>query len=254
MDGRKMAIVPFKLWEELKRWKAEQLQRPRLPPDPKVSATASLQRDLSSVMANEDMSEAEKSQLFGQTLHKFKLAHQKALKQEPLKASLLPESSTEEPKINQRILESVPTTMRKKAKLLVSMLKDNPNLAWDDDGTVRLYGQPVPGSNIIDLVNDVLRQRKTVDEPTGWKPFAEALRQVNVPQDIVGNRARWEWIHRSMPDLPTPPSPMKEEIFTTPKSKRKRKTPAISTIKTSRHIKREKFSGRRQLDPDWEQM
>ena len=65
-----MAIVPFKLWEDMKRWKEEQIQKPRLPPNPNVSATASLQRDLSSVMANEDLSEAEKSQLYGQTLHK----------------------------------------------------------------------------------------------------------------------------------------------------------------------------------------
>ena len=34
MDGRKMAIVPFKLWEGMKRWKKEQIQKPRLPPDP----------------------------------------------------------------------------------------------------------------------------------------------------------------------------------------------------------------------------
>ena len=52
MDGRKMAVVAFKLLEEMKRWKEEQIQKPRLPPDFTVSATASLQRDLSSVMAN----------------------------------------------------------------------------------------------------------------------------------------------------------------------------------------------------------
>ena len=38
-----MAIVPFKLWEDMKLWKEEQIQKPRLPPDPNVSATASLQ-------------------------------------------------------------------------------------------------------------------------------------------------------------------------------------------------------------------
>ena len=42
MDGRKMTIVPFKLWEDMKRWKEEPIQKPRLPPDPNVSATASL--------------------------------------------------------------------------------------------------------------------------------------------------------------------------------------------------------------------
>ena len=49
-----MAVVPFKLWEDMKRWKEEQIQKPRLPPNPNVSATASLQRDLSFVMAIED--------------------------------------------------------------------------------------------------------------------------------------------------------------------------------------------------------
>ena len=42
MGGSKMAIVPFKLWEDIKRCKDEQIQKPRLPPDPNVSATASL--------------------------------------------------------------------------------------------------------------------------------------------------------------------------------------------------------------------
>ena len=50
-----MAIVPFKLWEDMKRWKSEQIQRPRLPPNPIVSATASLQRDLSSVMVDDGL-------------------------------------------------------------------------------------------------------------------------------------------------------------------------------------------------------
>ena len=52
--------------------KKEEFLKPRLSSDPNVSTTASLQRDLSSVMADDEMPEAEKAQLFGQTLHKFK--------------------------------------------------------------------------------------------------------------------------------------------------------------------------------------
>ena len=29
-------------------------------------------------------------------------------------------------------------------------------MSWEDDGTVKLYGKSIPGSNIIDLVNDVI--------------------------------------------------------------------------------------------------
>ena len=203
-----MAIVPFKLWEDMKRWKDEQIQKPRLPPDPNVSATASLQRDLSSVMASDDLSEAEKSQLFGQTLHKFKTAHQKALNETSI--HLDPTSSSS--KMNQLVVDSVPKTMKRKAQLLISMLKDNPNISWEDDGTVKLYGKPIPGSNIIDLVNDVLRQRKG-SEPAGWQAFAEGLRDMNVPQDVIGNRERWDWMHGQQPETPT-------TDYVTPKQKR----------------------------------
>ena len=167
MEERKMAIAPFKLWEDMKRWKEEQIQKPRLLPDPNVSATASLQRDLSSVMANEDLSEAEISQLYGQTLYKFKTAHEKALKEQSFK--LLPslaQTTSIHSKINQLIVDSVPKLFKRKAQLLLSILQENPNMSWDEDGTVKLYGKPIQGPNIIDLVNDVVRQRKG-SEPTG---------------------------------------------------------------------------------------
>ena len=94
-------------------------------------------------------------------------------------------------------------------------------MSWDEDGTVRLYGKPIQGSNIIDLVNDVVRQRKG-SEPTGWQPFAEGLRELNIPQDVIGNRESWDWMHRS-PNLPLR-SP-EEEIVTPPNQKR------VSTIR-----------------------
>ena len=210
MEGRKMAIVPFKLWEDMKRWKEEQIQKPRLPPNPNVSATASLQRDLSSVMADEDMSEAEKAQLFGETLHKFQSAHKKALQDQSLK---LPSVISSSSRMNQLVLDSVPSTMKRKAQLLLNILKDNPNMTWDDDGTVKLYGKAIEGSNIIDLVNDVLRHRKG-SEPTGWQPFAEGLREMNIPQDVIGNRERWEWMHRGV----SPRTP--DDNYVTPAQKR----------------------------------
>ena len=79
-----------------------------------------------------------------------------------------------------------------------------------------MYGKPVAGSNIIDLVNDVLKQRKDT-EPRRWEPFAEVLRDMNVPQDFVGNKKRWEWMHH------TPPLPREEaEEYATPKTKHRR--------------------------------
>lgn len=247
MAGRKMDVVPFKLWEEMKRWKEEHIQKHRLPPDPKVLTTASLHRDLSSVMANDDLSEAEKSQLFGQTMYKFKTAHKKALTKDPVVQDEKPDS-----KIDQRFMDSVSSTMQRKAKLLMSILRDNPNLSWDEDGTVKMYGKPVHGSNIIDLVNDVLRQRKGI-EPTGWQPFAEGLRDMNVPQDVVRNKRRWEWMHSKTPDgFVTPKTKRHSLAFISTARKHTKRRAATSISTTRKLIKEELFSSRRQLDsPKW---
>ena len=107
-----------------------------------------------------------------------------------------------------------------------------------------MYGQPIPGSNIIDLVNDVLRQRKGI-EPTGLQPFAEGLRAMNIPQDFVGNKKRWEWMHCSKElDLPSS-SPQEEDVFKTLLKSKKRR----SHITPKRSMKKESFSAKHQLDP-----
>ena len=49
----------------------------------------------------------------------------------------------------------------------------------------------------------MIRHRKG-SEPTGWQPFAEGLREMNIPQDVIGNRDRWNWMHRDVSSPRTP--------------------------------------------------
>ena len=68
---------------------------------------------------------------------------------------------------------------------------------------------------------------------------------MNVPQDFVGNKKRWEWMHRSKElDLPSF-SPQEEDMFMTPLNSEKRR----SHITPKRSIKKKRFSANRQLDP-----
>ena len=69
-------------------------------------------------------------------------------------------------------------------------------MSWENDCTVKLYGKSIPGSYIMDLVNDVIKHRKG-SEPASWQAFAEGLRDMNIPQDVIGNRERWDWIHHA---------------------------------------------------------
>ena len=55
-----------------------------------------------------------------------------------------------------------------------------------DNGQLVLEGSIVPNSNIVDLVNDVMRKRKGFN-PEHSNTFAKAFTKFSVPEDYVRN-------------------------------------------------------------------
>ena len=100
------------------------------------------------------------------------------------------------------VLESVPKSMRQKAHRLLNRLRSTSGVKWNDRGELEFQGRVVPRSNLTDLVNDVLRQRKHAGEPTGWEVFADVLSASNIPQDLVGNPDRWRYMREKLPSTP----------------------------------------------------
>ena len=96
----------------------------------------------------------------------------------------------------QDVIASVPKSMRPKAERILQRLKTDPDVKWNDLGEFEYRGQLIKNSNLTDLVNDVLRKRRTKSDPLGWETFADALQQSNVPQDLIGNPFRWDYIRR----------------------------------------------------------
>ena len=66
------------------------------------------------------------------------------------------------------------------------------DISWTARGELILEDVPVSGSNVVDLANDLLHKRKT--DPTGCQPFAQQLRAINLPMELVGNVARRAYI------------------------------------------------------------
>ena len=89
-------------------------------------------------------------------------------------------------------MDTVPKTMQAKARRLMEHLKRD--IAWNARGELIHEGVSVTGSNVVDLVNDILRKRKT--DPTGWQPFAQQLRAINLPMELVCNVARRAYIRQ----------------------------------------------------------
>ena len=248
MSVRKMAIVPFQLLEELKRFKVEQSQKPRLPPNPLVTDVAHHRNDMSTILENSDLSESEKAQRYGETLFKLQNSLQKAKTPSTLNLSNDTPWTDKTPSdtFHDRILQSVPKTMQRKAKLLLNMLKDNENLAWNNQGVVTYKGAQIPGSNIIDLINDSLRQRKGV-EPKGWETFSKAMRESNIPQEVIGNPSRWKWMQKhELNDGKKDDNDSDSEIsFRTPLAPKQQSTPKRSTS----HKSPSKISQLRKISP-----
>ena len=84
------------------------------------------------------------------------------------------------------VVTTLPKTLQEKGRQLVARLKTK---QWKDRGELLHEGVAVPGSNLIDLVHDLLRKRKTTD-PIGWQQFANQMTAANIPMELVGNVAR----------------------------------------------------------------
>lgn len=87
------------------------------------------------------------------------------------------------------ILSTVPQKYRKKADNFIRLLNKSGDLAWDTKGVVSIKGEIIPQSNIVDLLNDALRARKT-SNPHGWEQFAGVIKEINVPHELIGNPKR----------------------------------------------------------------
>ncbi len=97
-------------------------------------------------------------------------------------------------KMEEAVLNSVPKTLKRKTRLLLDHIKDIPSVAWSERGELVVDGQPVVGSNVTDLINDVVRKRKTVGAPHGWQAFAEVLKDANTSRELIANPDRWNVI------------------------------------------------------------
>jgi hypothetical protein len=72
-------------------------------------------------------------------------------------------------------------------------MKSSPDISLNEKVELKYKGETVQGSNVVDLVNNVLSKRKYFN-PQGWETFGEALREANVPQDLIGHEDRWRYI------------------------------------------------------------
>lgn len=93
------------------------------------------------------------------------------------------ESLSSIPSTDNELLELIPLTYKKNAQYVLQRLRKI--LVWDNNGVI-IYNQSlIPGSNIIDILNFIVRQRKNVIPPTGWHQLHSAVLSLNLPREVA---------------------------------------------------------------------
>lgn len=98
------------------------------------------------------------------------------------------------------IIASVPAVYKRRALLLVNYLCNTTDVAdrirWDREGRVTIDGVFLPNCNIVDLVNDAVRFRKTF-RAYGRDKFIIILHAAGIPREFIGNAQLWTLIRSS---------------------------------------------------------
>ena len=84
-------------------------------------------------------------------------------------------------------IELLPSAQRERGRQLFQRLRKRKDLiSWNDKGEVTIEGKLLPGSNIGDLVSDVMRTRKQVAPLRS--SFLNVLSKANIPDEFVRNK------------------------------------------------------------------
>lgn len=179
-------------------------------------APARLDAEMAAILNSSTNKNAhEKWKLYQDVLRRY-LFYTGKKEEEPPAAPETQTSTDKYPYTTDMIISGVSKKFRPEAGRLLQHIQSatgGTRLHWDSTGIVRIDGVTIPGSNIIDLMNDALRHRQTI-KATGRELFAQFLRDINAPREFVQNRSFWTSTPlREASATATPASP---RIDTTP--------------------------------------
>src|SRR5271170_4815502 len=77
-----------------------------------------------------------------------------------------------------------PETAERLAQFIVQRV---PRLQWNEKSEISIDGHLIPGSNLMTLMEDVMRTHRAF-EPVGFMEFAAVLKEAGLPANLVGEK------------------------------------------------------------------
>ena len=198
--AKRMYLVPEEFLKTLER--KESLQTPAL-----TKKILRLDEKMDNILNNKMKTTDEKVSQYSQNLQQFLDATEKSRQFIPT-VKIYQENNTEPlstpdqdqpippviedqgmpndiPLSDSEILDAIPKNSKTLARSMINRLKANQDqLTWNNKGEIVVGGNPVVGSNIIDLISDQLKSRKHFN-PTGWEAFTKSLDKMNMPKYLM---------------------------------------------------------------------
>jgi hypothetical protein len=254
-----------------------------MPPQPIVTPTqlsgynvSNLSKQMKSILERDDIDDRSKADLYFQTAQRYRSATNshldkvnaplpveiKNLPQPNLPAEVQPAPPAATPAAqittptDAEIISVFPKSQLKKAVFILSAIKSDPNLSWDDKLQLKLGDTLIPGSNIIDIISNIVYIKPSRITPIGWEYVKPALMQLNLPQKVLGRPDVFASI-----SLDLPPSPVWDQLEFTPlELGRQEKRPhpfslpasRTSTILAAKKVQPRKSTRRRILPTAWD--
>jgi len=176
--------------------------------DPVVTKLCDLDSQMQTILQTPNIPSSEKVLLYKDTLQKYlsyadkyvghpKYSTPPTTNQQPAPPTVntTPELSA----MDQQVIDSVPPTFTRKARLLLNHFKKIPELSWNDKGELIYQQQRIANSSMIDIVNDLMRSRKQRPAPIGWDIIKKLLKESNAPRELISHDARWRSMQSQIP-------------------------------------------------------
>lgn len=173
-------------------------------PSPLQQKLSRLDLEMKAVLDRSDLDDATKASEYNLVLGKY-LQTREQLNQ-PTPIPILETTSKSSRKVS---TELFPVAYRRKAGSLLQFVEENPNIDWNERNELVVDSQPIPDTNIIDLVDDLSRPN-TKRNPRGIDKFVRALQKHNIPESFIANRRRLQTeFELSSPQEHTPDTPQR---------------------------------------------
>ena len=193
---KKMMLVDPSQWQSRVET-TNNLPAPLQPlPDPLASSITSLDQTIQAILQTpSDGDDYTKAQVYSQALQRY-LRQADQYREKPLgKVTFTEPAQEDKPRkdisqIKDLLRQILPTNYIRGGTSLADTVTTLPEVSWDDKLQLKIGEKTVQDSNIVDLLSDLARKKKTSKPPKGMDELLGVLKERNVAHSLIPNEAR----------------------------------------------------------------